>query len=265
MGTRYLQAERLLVEAADLAESAGDYDTFGRAYYPLQEARRQRRQICGEGVVKLDLLPCGPTDAPDPAALAERYPHGQLLVAGWADILPSLELRRIADENNLYLETYLAAVYPADTNVRVVALVPHATDDMPAENVCRDGGMEALLEALPADSLVLRCDDLPGGERRGDGETFARTMELWEQLSLPFLNAARRQDGPRARIKGYQRAIDADYACEKAHQWLAADALLLARENRSASRDAGGSRAAVAAGPGTAGTGTSGDGGVSAP
>ena len=245
MATEYLRAERVLCDAAKKAEAAGDYDTLGRVYYPLQEARRQRRQVCGEGTIKLDLLPCGAHDVPDPATVAERYPHGQVLLAGWASVEPARELRRIADERGLYLETYLAAAYPTAEGVTMVALLPHAEEDLPDENVCVDGGLEALLEGLPSDSVVLRADDLPHGASPGSAETFAKTMELWENLSLPLLNAARALEKPKQRIAGYKKAIEADYACEKAHQWLATDALLVARDNRSASDDAGSDRSPV--------------------
>ena len=45
----YLAAEAVLVEADHLATTRGDFDTLARLYMPLQEARRQRRQRCGEG------------------------------------------------------------------------------------------------------------------------------------------------------------------------------------------------------------------------
>lgn len=238
MATDYLAAEATLVQAADVAESIDDYDTLGRLYFPLQEARRQRRQVCGEGIIKLDWLATGPDDPPDPAAILDRYPNGQLLVAGWADLGPSLAVRQLAAERKLYVETFLAAIYPVGervgVGVGVVALVPTADEPLPPADVGRQGGMEALLAQLPAHSILLRTDDLPSGERPGNAETFARTMALWEQLSLPFLNAARARTEPRERIAGYKKAISADYACEKAHQWLAADALELARTRRSA-------------------------------
>src|SRR5438552_3365286 len=58
----YLAAEATLVKAEALALAQGDFDTLGRLYMPLQEARRQRRQRCGEGVVCLDLIAPGPLE-----------------------------------------------------------------------------------------------------------------------------------------------------------------------------------------------------------
>ena len=63
MQTKYLDAEHALVEADQLATRLEDFDTLARLYMPLQEARRQRRQLAGEGVVRLDLIAKSP-DAP---------------------------------------------------------------------------------------------------------------------------------------------------------------------------------------------------------
>src|SRR5687767_6746386 len=83
METAYLEAETVLADAEKEAWSARDFDTLARLYMPLQEARRQRRQRCGEGVVCLDLIAQGPDDTVDGTHIVENYPHGQLLVAGF--------------------------------------------------------------------------------------------------------------------------------------------------------------------------------------
>lgn len=52
--THYLECERLCVEALTMAREAGDFDRYARILLPLQEARRQRRQIAADaGVVVL--------------------------------------------------------------------------------------------------------------------------------------------------------------------------------------------------------------------
>src|SRR3954470_12169280 len=79
---RYLEAEATLARAEAEAWAARDWDTLARLYMPLQEARRQRRQRCGEGVVALELIAHGPSDALDGQHVVENFPHGQLLVAG---------------------------------------------------------------------------------------------------------------------------------------------------------------------------------------
>src|SRR5438105_454775 len=90
MRMEYLAAEDSLAQAEQLALAARDFDTLARLYMPLQEARRQRRQRCGEGVVRLDLIANGPSDQPDPDRIIAEIPHGQLLIAGWGSIEPAL-------------------------------------------------------------------------------------------------------------------------------------------------------------------------------
>ena len=90
IATDYLAAEGTLVEAESIALEQGNFDALSRLYMPLQEARRQRRQRCGEGTIHLSLLAAGPDDAAiDPGRLLEQFPHGQLLIAGWGSIAPA--------------------------------------------------------------------------------------------------------------------------------------------------------------------------------
>jgi hypothetical protein len=234
MATDYLAAEEALVEAETLAIALDDFDTLGRLYFPLQEARRQRRQLCGEGTVWLDLWARRPEDTFEPDDVLEQHPQGQFLLAGWADLAASVALRDAISKRRLYAECFLAAAYPVDAAGRVaVAVVPTAEVVMPPVETVLAGGVEALQRRLPPHSLVLADDALPHGPRAGDASTFAVTMNLWEQLHLPHLSAARSTPDPRRRIEAYRRVITIDYACEKAHQWLADDALSLARAGRA--------------------------------
>src|SRR4051794_1019276 len=107
MATRYWDAERTLATAEREAWDARDWDTLARLYMPLQEARRQRRQRCGEGLVALDLLAEGEADHIAPEHVLTHYPHGQLLVAGWGTIQPSIAIRQLAAANALYVEAFL--------------------------------------------------------------------------------------------------------------------------------------------------------------
>lgn len=61
-GMDYLTCEARCVQALALARSAGDWSYYGRVLMPLQEARRQRRAIAAEGLVRLGTsdLPTGP-------------------------------------------------------------------------------------------------------------------------------------------------------------------------------------------------------------
>src|SRR5690242_14360055 len=130
MRMEYLDAEKTLCEAEKIALAERDYDTLGRLYMPLQEARRQRRQRCGEGVVALDLIAQGPSDAVEGRRIIENFPHGQLLVAGWQSIGAAVDVRRLASQHGLYVETFLAAAYPIGGEV-VVAIVPLEDTTLP--------------------------------------------------------------------------------------------------------------------------------------
>src|SRR6478752_3970854 len=76
MRMEYLAAERTLERAEAIAWDARDFDTLARLYMPLQEARRQRRQRCGEGVVCLDLIAQSLEDRVDGRRVVENFPQG---------------------------------------------------------------------------------------------------------------------------------------------------------------------------------------------
>jgi hypothetical protein len=230
METRYLEAVRALAAAELEAWAARDWETLARLYMPLQEARRQRRQRCGEGTIALDLIAAGPDDRVDGRHVVENFPHGQLLVAGWGTIEPANEVRRRQAAHGLYVETFLGAVFPVGGQ-RAVTIVPLEEAELP-EPV--DRPIEELLELLPPHTLVLHEAELPKGSRRGDTTTFAETMALWERLHLPFLAEADAQADPILRIEAYRRTIRVDYASEFAHQRLSDVARELARRERQA-------------------------------
>lgn len=212
----YLKAERVLMRAELLAYNARDWDTLSRLYMPLQEARRQRRQRCGEGVVKLDLISNSASQLLEPEAIVDRYPQGQLLIAGAGSIEPAVSVRRIAAERGLYVETFLAATYPVNDRF-VVVIVPTADISLPP----LDGRpLDRLLLTLPPFSIVLSDDQLTPGEQKGSDATYARTMALWEQLHAPFLAAAEQTIDPVRKTAAFRRVIEVDYACELAHQHL---------------------------------------------
>jgi hypothetical protein len=232
MAMDYLGAEAALAAAEREAWAARDWDTLARLYMPLQEARRQRRQRCGEGLVVLDLLAAGPDDHVDGRRIVENYPHGQLLVAGWGSTEPARTVRRLQAEHGLFLETFLGAVYPvgATNPRRAVVIVPLDDADLPAPGRAR--ALDDLMASLPVNSLVRWADELPAGTRKGTTETYAEVMRLWERLHAPFLAEADRQTDPLAKMEGYRRTIRVDYACELAHQKLSDVAKELGRRAR---------------------------------
>jgi len=219
MEMRYLEAERTLAEVEGRAWAARDFDTLARLYMPLQEARRQRRQRCGEGIVCLDLISQGPHDRMDGRHVVEHYPHGQLMVAGWGSIEPAQRVRALQAEHGLFVETFLAAVYPVDAEGAALAVVLAPLPDVRLPEP-RPQSIDALLPQLPAHSIVLAESELPRGSRQGNWHTYAEVMALWERLHAPFLAAADMQVDPMMRMEGYRNAIRVDYACELAHQKL---------------------------------------------
>lgn len=212
----YLRAEESLMAAEQLAFEQSDWDTISRLYMPLQEARRQRRQRCGEGTVCLDFISSGPGEDLQAEKIIEKYPHGQLLIAGWGTIEPAKAVRQLARQKGVYVEAFLAAAYPTGGG-RAIAIIPVEDIKLPEPT---DRSIDALIRLLPAHSIVLSESELPKGPMKGDTNTFARVMSMWERLHAPFLAAADMQVDPIKKIEGYRKTIRVDYACELAHQKL---------------------------------------------
>src|ERR1043165_4637607 len=83
MATNYWAAEKILARAEQIAFDQREFQTLSRLYMRLQEARRQRRQRCGEGIVHLGLIAKSAGDKIRAERIIEQYPFGQLLIAGW--------------------------------------------------------------------------------------------------------------------------------------------------------------------------------------
>ncbi|HEX2971428.1 MAG TPA: hypothetical protein VHP11_03795 [Tepidisphaeraceae bacterium] len=226
MRMHYVQAERILEQAEQQAWEQRDFDTLARLYMPLQEARRQRRQRCGEGLVRLDLLAQGPDDRLDSQQIIEDYPLGQLLVAGWGSLEPALALRKWQRDRAHYLENFLAAVYPTPQG-RVIAIVPLPDATLPKP---QNQPLATLQRLLPPHCLILREAELPKGPRQGTCETYAQVMTLWERLHTPFLAAADAEPDPLRQLEAYRQTLRVDYACELAHQRLTDVAKKLTRK-----------------------------------
>jgi hypothetical protein len=226
MRMEYLHAEATLAHAEEIAWDRKDFDTLSRLYMPLQETRRQRRQRCGEGIVALNLIAQGATDMVDGRRVIENYPHGQLLVAGWGSIAPSLMVRELQAQHQLYVETFLAAVYPVGAG-RAVVIVPLPETPPPDR---QPASIDDLIRLAPPHSLVYNADELPQGIRKGDWHTYAEVMAMWERLHAPFLASADMQVDPIQKMEGYRKTIRVDYACELAHQKLSDVAKSLSRK-----------------------------------
>jgi len=229
MRMEYLTAEATLAGAEEMAWRDRDFDTLSRLYLPLQEARRQRRQRCGEGTVCLDLLAEGPGDRLDARAIVDRFPHGQLLIAGWATLEPAVETRRLQCERGLYLDIFLAAAYPSGSS-RALVIAP--LPDVPLPRADNARAALSMLTDWPTNCIVGDESMVPRGQRPGTPETYGQVMALWEMLHTPFLEAADAEPDLLTRIEAYRKIIEVDYACELAHQKLSDVAKELARRRR---------------------------------
>jgi hypothetical protein len=217
MATNYLAAEKVLAQAEQIAFDQREFETLSRLYMPLQEARRQRRQKCGEGIVHLGFIAKSANEKLSAEQIIGQYPFGQLLIAGWGTIQPAVQFRRLQAERDLYVDTFLAAVFPTSDG-SVIAIIPE----------------EAKLPSTTAElrppphSLLFKADELPSIPQKGTYETYSQVMQIWESLHTPFLQLADALKDPIEKIEAYRRTIRIDYACELAHQKLAAVAARLA-------------------------------------
>lgn len=225
MRMEYLQAEQTLCSAEEISLEQRDFDTLARLYMPLQETRRQRRQRCGEGIVRLNLVAEDADDHLDGQRVVENYPHGQLLVAGWGSIAPAIKVRELQKQQGLFVETFLAAVYPVG-DARAVVIVPSDAVALPDATPRM---IDELISLLPHHALVYHINELPAGPQQGTWQTYAYVMSMWERLHSPFLAQADMTRDPMARIQAYRNTIHVDYACELAHQRLAITAMGVAR------------------------------------
>ena len=227
--TQYLEAIDVLLQAESLAMTSNDFDAISRLYMPLQEARRQVRQRCGEGIVRFDVLSDGGRD-PEPVELLSRYFSGQFLIAGLGSCASAVQFRAMARESKRYVETFLGAVFPMIGGASAVVVVPTADVALPPPT---PQSIDALLAALPPHARVFGLGELPAGEQRGTAATFDAVSDIWESLHLPFLAAADQERDPLRKIAAYRKTIEVDYACELAHQRLSAAAREVSRTQRA--------------------------------
>ena len=234
----YLAAEASLARAERAAWDSRDFDTLSRLYMPLQETRRQRRQRCGEGVVRLDLLAASAGDTLRPEQILTEHPQGQLLIAGWGSLAPALRFRELQAERGCFADTFLAAVYPIVGGSRAVVIAPLADVALPP---VVEQPIDLLLAKLPPHCIALHEDELPRGTHQGTWQTYGEVMAIWERLHAPFLAAADMQVQPLQKMEHYRRTIEVDYACELAHQKLADEAHRAIKAARGV-KSTGGSR-----------------------
>jgi hypothetical protein len=228
--TDYLRAEKLFEHAETVALTAGDFDSLSRLYFPLQEARRQKRQRCGDGTVRLDLTD---HDLADPETFASANPHGQFLVAGDRSTAPAERLRAVYQSRGIYAEVFLAARVPLSDRPNAPKVIAVFSRPADLTRLPRELSPDRLVQLLPPHTVILPdtapFGELSSGSHPGTPETFAVTMALWERLHLPYLAHADAAPDLLKRLHLYRDVLTVDYACELAHQRAAAVARELAR------------------------------------
>lgn len=101
--THYLACERLCLEAMELARETKDFERYARILLPLQEARRQRRQVAIEAGV---FVLTGERQIPE-AILDEHRGGCLLLVSPPYTLEDERAVRRLALERGLLVEAML--------------------------------------------------------------------------------------------------------------------------------------------------------------
>lgn len=222
----YVEAELLLERARRDAMQQQDWDTLARLLMPLQEARRQRRQLTLQGVFCLDLVAQGPSDQIEGRHVIENYPHGTLLVAGWGTLEAGLQTRRLQARFRILVDVLLGAVYPLIGGGHAVVVVPHENVVLPE---IRPRRLKEMASVMPHDSMIMREEDLPTGLMASSPQRIELIEGWWERLHGPFLRRARATEDPQRRVEAYSNVLRVDYACEFAHQELSDTARELAR------------------------------------
>jgi hypothetical protein len=124
MATNYLAAEKILIEAErDRASSKTNLKHSHAFTCPSRRPGASGVSAAAKEPFCLDLVAQGPDDEISAERILDKYPFGQLLVAGWGTIQPALEIRRLQQERGLYVETFLAAAFPT-TKGTIIVIVP---------------------------------------------------------------------------------------------------------------------------------------------
>ena len=98
--TNYLPCEAACVQALELARQDGDYDRIARIMMPLQEARRQRRQIAEDAGV---FVLTGHHRKPE--EILDKHPAGCLLLTDPPYTAEDEQaLRALARQRNCFVE-----------------------------------------------------------------------------------------------------------------------------------------------------------------
>lgn len=152
----YLSCEALCLEALALARTRADWPTYARILLPLQEARRQRRMIAAEGVIRLgtgDLTAGAP-----PTTWLDQVQAGCIVLTHPHTSDQAAALLRQARQKRLHIEVLFADNASNQPTWRVQSFDgPPVVCDRPAPpQEWRD-------RWLPAGEVPVVTDPLAGG------------------------------------------------------------------------------------------------------
>ena len=100
----YLHCEELCLNALAIARRIGDWPSYGRVLMPLQEARRQRRMIAAEGVIRLGSASLNG----EPPAWLEQMGSGCLVLTRPHTVDHAIRLVQLACKQRQYVEAIFA-------------------------------------------------------------------------------------------------------------------------------------------------------------
>lgn len=224
---RYLDAERLCLDALDTALHREQWSYVARIVLPLQEARRQRRMIAAETAVQLGTLDRDDLEAWIDAGETRGGPDGCLLVTRPCTIDDARSALRRLREQDRHAEIMFADV---------------EVDEDPAFDADDPWPIVSLIDEEVRVECDAPCDAWRGRPvRPGDADWHppAATAEApspadWfldaaERLGDAAIDNASRAATPRDRFDQLRRLLDAAPDHELLHQALADTARALSR------------------------------------
>jgi len=192
--------------------SKSEFETLSRLYMPLQEARRQRRQRCGEGnrLLRFDLLKVLAIQIPVQRVLGEVFFRPASSSPAGPAFNPHWKYAGFSRSSTCNVETFLAAVYPT-TEARIIAIAP---ENSPLASSRSASARIAPAAPPPAHAFLFAATASQGVLARALYQTYSQVMSMWESLHAPFLAAADAEPDPIKKNHAYRRTIGVDYACE---------------------------------------------------
>lgn len=212
----YLTCEDRCLEALGLAKQAGDWSQYARVLLPLQEARRQRRLIAAEGVIRL-----GTGGLPgDPMDWITRCQAGCVIVTQPHDAGVAEDLIHQTQRQRLYVEVLWVDNQPQAHDWMITALT--GIDSRCSVTAPPRSWVDRWLQPLGSQGLT-RNDVARGqqGVAITPGDWFLNACEALGDAALSQVTSTL---GTLDRVEALERCLAAVTDHEVLHQELAAAA-----------------------------------------